>query len=147
MPERHSTRHGAVPNKRARINAATRQRSADDRLVQELLRRPVLLTEALQRDPDLLVRAVAAMPALRRVLCEKLHALEKGGIGRHGHDEVTRMLVKLLDRKLHDEGGWDKDVARHARIAETINGWADIFGPVKPSSIREILTPRRKRTR
>ncbi len=123
------------------------RRDADDRFVQELLRRPVLLGEALLRDPDLLIRAVAPMPALRRALRAKLHALEKGGRGRRGHDPMMRNLVQLLDQKLRAEG-WNKDLARREEIAKTINDkWAVIFGTVKPGGIREILGPRPRRER
>ena len=118
---------------------------ADERLVAEIIRRPALLSLALLRDPELIVRAVRMLPALRQQLVASLQALDtRGRTGTRGHSVETRMAIQLLDKQLiAEDPQYAKDGARHRAIAERMTAWG-IFGVVKQGGVRDILEGRKR---
>ncbi len=67
-----------------------------ERTIEELIRRPVLLTVAMVRDPSLLDRAIAGFQDLRLCALARSRAIEEGG---RGSADVARILAELLEQR------------------------------------------------
>lgn len=122
----------------------------DDPIIDEIIRRPGLLTAALMREPRTIVTALMGQPQLHaRIL--RLIKGPKRGRGNQPHPESLRMLVRLLNKIALSKKGWDKNEARYRQIAEDISNPEYIFnasfGTVAWGAVRTILEghPKRKR--
>lgn len=76
------------------VDAALQElQETGERIIEELIRRPVLLTLAMMRDPGLFDRAIVGFQDLRLCALARSRAIEEGG---RGSAAVAHILGELL---------------------------------------------------